>query len=129
MELSVAGLMVESWWHFLPHRYPGVEVDAFVVMPNHVHGIVFIGTEPLIDDNPPLGTVVGWYKSITAYDYGIGVSDFGHPPYEGRFWQKGYYERLLRDERSLEYARAYIEANPSSWSGDEENPLRDRQNS
>lgn len=127
LKLSVAGLMAESWWHVLPSRFPGVEVDAFVVMPNHVHGVLFLGTDASLEADVSLGAVVGWYKSITAHDYGIGVSRYGFPAYEDRFWQKSYYDRILRNERALEKARAYIEANPSVWSDDEENPLRESQ--
>jgi hypothetical protein len=86
MEASVPALMAESWWHYLPRRFPGVDIHAFVVMPNHVHGIVVIGTEPGFETNLEPGPVVGWYKPITAHDYGIGVDQYGFPPCAGRLW-------------------------------------------
>jgi len=42
MCLTAAGVCIEKWWHLLPERYPDIEIDAFVVMPNHIHGIILI---------------------------------------------------------------------------------------
>jgi REP element-mobilizing transposase RayT len=127
VEPTIAGLMIESWWHFLPRRFPGVETDALVVMPNHLHGVLFVGIDPNVDQVPQLGEIMYWFKSITVHDYGIGAKHFELKLYDSRLWQKRYHDSILRDDRSLKNARAYIEPNTSAWSDDEENPGRDAQ--
>ena len=79
VHLDVAGRLVESEWCSLPDRFPGIELDTFVVMPEHFHGIVFIGTEP--ENQPPtLSRVVQAFKSISAVEYGRGIRAGAYPP-------------------------------------------------
>ncbi len=121
MALSPAGAAVRRTWEEIPLFYPGVDIDAFVVMPNHIHGIVYsMPTEP--GDIQPRGErrlslfdVVERYKSLTTKRYGDGVRAFGWPPYPGKLWQRGYYERVARNEAELDKFRRYIEANPARW--------------
>lgn len=111
---NVAGLMVESWWYSLEGRYPGILLDAVVVMPNHIHGIVMIGTDAGVSTIPSLSDVMYWFKSITTHDYGIGVREFGWDRYPGRLWQKRYYEHIVRGDRDLGTIRRYIMGNPAA---------------
>ncbi|MDP2948641.1 MAG: transposase [Chloroflexota bacterium] len=143
MILNGPGQMVESVWRELPQHYPGVEVDTFVVMPNHVHGIIIlVGAGPrACPDNPapsqgvagqpqgvaPTGTmslpdVVHRFKSLTTARYRRGVLHGRWLPFPGRLWQRNYYERVIRDEEELNRIRQYIIDNPLCWDEDRENP-------
>ena len=140
MRLNAAGEMAESVWAALPRRFPAVRLDTFVVMPNHVHGIIVIdhsdtvttterATTRVAPTGAPdagrriaLGDVVGAYKSLTTVEYTRGVAIHGWPRFRGRLWQRNYYEHIIRDDRSLERIRAYILDNPARWPTDPENP-------
>lgn len=116
---SPAGVVIDSWWHYLPARLPSVELDVAVVMPNHVHAVVHLGTDPEGESGPSLGDVVGWFKKRTTWDYSIGVRTEGWPMFPGRLWQQQFYDRIIRDERSLARAREYVLGNPAKWADDE----------
>jgi putative transposase len=122
MRLSVAGMVVESWWGTIPARFPRVELDAYVVMPNHVHGILVFKDGDGDDAGLFLGRVVQWFKTTTQSDYRLGVRTEGWEPYAGRLGQRNYYEHVVRDERDLDRIRGYIGENPGRWAMDEENP-------
>ncbi len=82
-------------------------------MPNHVHGIVILTA----DGGPSLGQVVRAFKSISAIEANRLLGRAGEP-----FWQRNYYERVVRRERELESIREYIANNPARWDDDPENP-------
>ncbi|MCC6791263.1 MAG: transposase [Thermomicrobiales bacterium] len=65
---------------------------------------------------PSLPEIVGWFKTMTTNDYGLGVRQHGFPPFNRRLWQHGYYDHIIRTE-------AYIETNPERWNNDELNPF------
>ncbi|HEY9725433.1 MAG TPA: transposase [Chroococcales cyanobacterium] len=128
---SQSGEMVQTVWDELPLHYPGIAVDAFVLMPNHVHGIIVLRTAttevgattgglPLqMGDRfykpMTLGNVVHRFKSLTTAKYRHGVIQLGWTPFPKRFWQRNYYERIIRDEKSWEKIRGYILNNPIAW--------------
>jgi REP element-mobilizing transposase RayT len=127
---STAGLVVESWWLSISRRFPEVEVDAVVVMPNHLHGILMFGTMADAPEElhlPPLSKVIQRFKGQSTDDYILGVHTENWPRFDGRLWQKGFYEHIIRSERELYRIRAYINANPSQWGHDEHNPDRSDQ--
>lgn len=144
MRLSDAGEMVRWTWEELPSKYPGVEIDAFVVMPNHVHGIIVltdaVGAGPRARPGPhtrpvegrPQGAaptrfslpdVVHRFKSLTTARYRSGVARLGWPPFSARFWQRNYYEHILRGEAEMDRAREYVLCNPLKWTEDENHPM------
>ena len=138
MHVNGAGAMVSEVWRQLPSRFPTMELDAFVVMPNHVHGIVALNQPvgvPLVGTQgdgiakrattrvaPTLGDVVGAYKSITTLRYTQGVKVGLWQAFRGRLWQRNYYEHVIRNESELNKAREYIVGNPALWARDRENP-------
>lgn len=144
MRSNDAGRMVATMWSELPSRFAGAEIDTFVVMPNHLHGIVVLCDDgattrgattrgattrvaptvgaPLV--GAPLGAVVGAFKSITTVEYIRGVGARGWPEFRGRLWQRNYYEHVVRDEAELSRIRRYIDENPLRWDIDDENPRR-----
>ena len=122
MQLNEAGRAIAEAWTALPARFPRVDVDAFVVMPNHLHGILAFEAHGEEVAGPPLGEVVGAFKSVTTVEYGRGVRAAGWSAYRARLWQRNYFEHVIRDERSLEQIRQYIIDNPLQWDLDHENP-------
>jgi len=113
---SPAGTMAISRWQTIQDRFPAVETDTFVVMPDHVHGIVFLGTDA---DEAALRTTVGdvvrWFKTSVYAAYGTRVREEGWPPYDGQLWHRDYYDRIVRNGAELAAIRAYIEGNPGRW--------------
>jgi putative transposase len=125
--------MIESVWNEMSAFYPGVGTDEFVVMPNHVHGIVIlVGAAPRgrPESGQPQGVaptlslpdVVHRFKTMTTKRYADGVKQLGCPPFPGRLWQRNYHEHIVRNEESLNRIRAYIANNPLQWELDRENP-------
>ena len=125
--------IVQKWWCFLPEKFPGIRIDQFVIMPNHIHGIIFI--EPVGADHcvcpdigqshgiaPTLGTIVQWFKTMTTNDYIKAVRTKTARPFPDRLWQRNYYEHIIRDETDLNGVRHYIIDNPAKWEEDRENP-------
>jgi putative transposase len=126
--LNDAGRMVWECWRELPVRFPCVAVDAFVVMPDHVHGILWITGHPTPGVATPtrgvatgagghrrkttVSDVVGAFKSITTVRYIRGVRTNGWAPFDKRLWQDDFYESIVRDERALGAMRRYVADNP-----------------
>ncbi len=115
--------VLSAWQAIAPHL-PGVELDACVVMPNHVHGIVVLTPEdvPLVGTasgrvGVTLGSIVGFFKHQAARNINALRGTVG------QVWQRGYYEHVIRDERGLERIRDYIAENPARWGDDPENPV------
>ncbi len=126
MALSKAGAFVTTCWAAIPNHFPDVTLDEFVVMPNHLHGILVIAgrgtpwrapTEAFGRPAPgSLPTVIRAFKSSVTRNL---------IRYEGRkgsLWQRGYYERVIRDEEELSRLRQYIAENPMKWDEDADNP-------
>jgi putative transposase len=102
--------VLEEAWCALPHRFVGVSLDEFVIMPNHVHFIIWLHAER--EGTPALGTLIAAYKSITTVTWlRLLKSENRRAP--GKFWQRNYYEHVLRDEADLAQKRAYIRNNPA----------------
>jgi REP element-mobilizing transposase RayT len=126
MQLSDHGKIVRDCWQDLPRHYSGIELDAFVIMPNHVHGVVVLvgaGLPRPYDDEipsspkqPTLGQIIGYYK----YQSTKAINVMRQMP-GTKFWQRGYYEHIVRDEKSLSRIREYIVNNPLRWELDREN--------
>jgi REP element-mobilizing transposase RayT len=127
IQLNDYGKIVLKWWNKLNQHFPKVETDAFVIMPNHIHGIVVIEkskgrtevTETENVRNAHLGQIIAYFKyQSTKQINGIR----GLPGV--RIWQRNYYEHIIRNEDVLNRAREYIIDNPASWDKDRENPER-----
>ena len=127
LESAAAQGAVLAAWQELPTRFPTVALDEFVIMPNHVHGIVILAAgrsltgaasrAPTNRVRPTLGEVVLAFKSPSAIKVNAILNRTGL-----RFWQRNYYEHVIRDEDELSGIRQYIRANPLRWHEDPENP-------
>ena len=131
MVLNAFEEIVQGCWREIPEHFPHVELDAFVVMPNHVHGIISIVDDvgathasPLPNGNAPrgpvpgsLGAIVGSFKSAVTKRINALRGTPGAP-----VGQRNYYEHIIRHERALDAIRRYIAANPLRWHLDRYNP-------
>jgi putative transposase len=126
MDLSPAGRMVTKIWEAIPEHYLGIEVDAFIAMPTHIHGIVVIEEQTSLGDEERLSLpdVIQRFKALTTTRYITGVNKQGWPPFPGQLWQTSFFERVIRGARELDQARGYIVENPLKWALDRENPDR-----
>lgn len=138
VRLSPIGVIVEEEWRKTEHVRGSVELDVFVVMPNHIHGIIVI-KESFVETTGPvvshaletthrvvstknktktlkpnsLGAIVGQFKSISTKR----IRKAGSNGFE---WQSRYYDHVIRDLKDLERIREYIAMNPSRWNSDDE---------
>jgi putative transposase len=122
------GHIVATAWEWLQKQYPYVNLDPYIVMPNHFHGIIHIveiddrgrgGSRPAPTENnkiKPLGELIGAFKTTSAKQINLLRST------PGMFiWQRNYYEHIIRDQSELEDCVKYIYSNPENWVGDLEN--------
>jgi putative transposase len=121
MRANAAGTMIERWWRELPSKYKHVEADEVVVMPNHVHGLLFINGS----DGAPLPRIMQWFKTMTTNAYFAAVRESGWASVSGKLWQRGYYDHIVRRDEALNDIRQYIIDNPRKWAEDELNPRLD----
>jgi REP element-mobilizing transposase RayT len=137
MQMSKIGEIAKSCWRTIPDHFAKVQLGEFVVMPNHLHGIIFITDTcrgmalpcpyPTMETSCPhpmmspeerkfgkpiagsLSTIVGSFKSAATKQINILRNAPGTP-----VWQRNYYEHIIRHEGSLQYLRQYIHNNPLS---------------
>ena len=115
MDLNLFGEAAESCWLDLPSHYPNTNLDAFVVMPNHVHAILIL--EDVSRPAHGLSEVVRGFKTFSARRINTLRATAGKP-----IWQRGYHEHIVRGESALQKIRDYIAANPARWAVDRNNP-------
>ena len=109
------GTVVENEILALPNRYENVVIDKYVVMPNHVHILLTIhreGQSP--SPTPSLGNIIGALKSITTKKINRMEGTPGR-----KFWQRSYYDHVIRNEQDYLRIWQYIDDNPAGWPEDE----------
>ena len=111
--LNPQGELILFWLKELPRHFPGVSLDSYAVMPNHVHLLVFFsGTSYSLPE------IVAWFKTMTTNAYIRSVKAGQFPPFEQRLWQRSYYEHIIRNETDWFETRKYISENPMKWQMD-----------
>ena len=147
MILNEYGKIVEQCWNNLSNHYDNIELDAYVIMPNHFHGII------LITDNVDNVDNVRAIRELPIHELPIHELPRQQqkqrqqqrrkmllPKIVGRFkmnsakqinqmrntpgisvWQRNYYEHIIRNDKSLENIRNYIINNPAKWQDDDYN--------
>lgn len=147
MVLNDPGKMIEKWWNELENKFPNIELDEFVVMPNHFHGIIQItNTDPVGADlrvcpdkyncpdnaneremgehikgehtGSPLHKMIQWFKTMSTNEYIRNVKNNHWPPFNKKLWQRNYYEHIIRNEKSYLHISEYIKTNPLKWLND-----------
>ncbi|MBA4369458.1 MAG: transposase [Desulfobacterium sp.] len=142
-----AGKMVKKAWDDIPTYYQGFDVHELIVMPNHIHGIIQILSNPdpvgagpracpfphisnttrqPREEGQPRGVaptrslpdIVHRFKTLTTKQYADGVANYGWPRFNKKLWQRNYFEHIIRDERSYFKISDYIVNNPVTWRED-----------
>jgi REP element-mobilizing transposase RayT len=119
MQLSDHGEIIQFYWDKLPKHHHHLELDTFIIMPNHVHGILVLLDDASGKFRHALPEILRGFKTFSARHINkirhlTGVS----------VWQRGYYEHIVRHEESLMAIREYIVNNPLSWEKDELHPAQ-----
>jgi len=133
VHLNAAWRMVAQCWQDIPNRFPDAALDEFVVMPNHLHGIIVIVGAQFIAPNdsgamnsgamnraPTVGEMVRSFKAVATRM----LRQIQYPSFA---WQRNYYEHIIRNEDDLARIREYIVNNPLQWALDRENPTNSGQ--
>jgi len=143
IDLSALGLLVQACWLEIPQHFPHVELQGYVVMPNHVHGLLAFtgrtrhGSATLITSGAPvqqaphqledfgkpspgsLATIIRLHKQAVTLR---ARETFSRPTLQ--VWHRGYFERVVRDGEEFAALTQYIRENPLRWAFDRENPAR-----
>ena len=136
MQLSEIGHIAQSCWQEIPKHFPFVILDAFIIMPNHVHGIVVIDkpgdvetlhatslhttptpkNQKMASISPKQGslsTIIRSYKSVVTKNARNIHADFG--------WQPRFHDHIIRNNKSFQTISEYIVNNPMKWKDDKFN--------
>lgn len=119
MQINELGSIGEWHWHKLVKYHPHLELDAFVVMPNHIHGILVLTENGRSPKHQSLSEIIRGFKTFSArhinrYRHLVGVP----------VWQRGFYDRIIRNHEAWQNIQHYIFNNPSNWHNDELHPDR-----
>ena len=112
MHLNGLGEIILSVWNGLAAHYPSANFDSFVIMPNHVHGIII-----LQDQSHSLSDIVRSFKGFSSRRRNEFI-----PASVSPLWQRNYYEHVIRNDDDLRQTREYIQNNPLKWELDREHP-------
>jgi putative transposase len=140
MRLSEIGEIAKHFWEEIPNSFTNVQLDQFVVMPNHIHGIIMLlnngnnnfnmqeekdiqsaaglssrvhsNIHPLIKNS--ISSIINHYKgNVKRWCNKSGYDEF--------FWQARFYDHIIRNEKSLNNIREYIFYNPIKWYWENQN--------
>ena len=137
MILNDAGKMVENEWLKLPNRFQNIQLHEYVVMPNHFHAILeIVGATLVVAQNETVaqnnigqpqgiaptgktvGNMIGAFQSIVTVEYIRGVKQNNYKPFDGKLWQRNYWEHIIRNENDYQRIAQYIINNPENWNND-----------
>lgn len=141
MIVNDAGRMIEKWYLELENKFTDIECGEYMVMPNHFHAII----ENLGENKPglgdagvgglgsgvgglgehigsPLHRVVQWFKTMSTNEYIRHVKASSWPRFDGKLWQRNYWEHIIRNPKSYQRISDYIINNPKNWDTDSINP-------
>lgn len=119
MQCNDLGKLVNQHWQFIPDHYPGTQLHDFIIMPNHLHGIIqlvgaqFIAPElnqGAINRAPTVGNIVRGFKAKLTY----AAHHMGIMP-GASIWQRNYHEHIIRNEMSYQVTANYVRTNPQRW--------------
>ncbi len=130
MNLNDAAQMVERWYLELENKFPDIKCREHITMPNHFHCIIEnVGLNTNGENVPQKGEpvqkgehigsflhrVIQWFKTMSTNEYIRGVKNHGWQRFNGKLWQRNYYENIIRDEEFHNQISEYIVNNPLKW--------------
>ncbi len=115
--------IIERTWAALPDRFPTIDLDVMVVMPNHLHFVIHLTDRAGTNGAPALGDIVRVLKSVAAVDWLKHIRKHALED-SAQIWQRNYYEHIIRNEPELRRIREYVANNPMNWRYDLDNPDR-----
>ncbi len=143
MILNNAGIMIDKWWQKIPEKFPDIELDEYQIMPNHFHAIIInVGADPRVSPTlhresnmdgvsgehvdadlgehkgSPLQDIVRWFKTMSTNEYIRNVKKNNWEPFNGKLFQRNYFEHIIRSEDAYNNIVAYIRNNPMHWNND-----------
>ena len=104
--------MIHKWVQETENKFPNIAIDKYVIMPDHLHLIVTIKERHA---GRSLPDVMRFFKTMTTNDYIRGVKDGTLTPFDGKLWQKSYYDHVIRNQQDYNEIWQYIENNPTKW--------------
>jgi putative transposase len=128
MKLNDFGIIAHNEWKATATMRSDIELDEFVVMPNHIHGILIINRRGTMHRAPTseqfgLPTSDSIPSIIRGYKAAVTVRiNRMRQTYRAKIWQRNYYEHVIRSEPELNSIREYIQYNAAGWAEDENNP-------
>ncbi|QEP44718.1 transposase [Ectothiorhodospiraceae bacterium BW-2] len=130
MQLNDAGKILQMTWDALPSHYPHIELDEWVVMPNHFHCIILLTGSveagfklapsvllPLAPTRHGLPEIIRALKTFSSRR----INESRQTP-GTKLWQRNYWEHIIRNEMELNHLREYIQNNPAQWELDKLHP-------
>ncbi|MCJ8166483.1 hypothetical protein MKJ04_16680 [Pontibacter sp. E15-1] len=122
LRYTAFGEIANQYWQEIPKHFPFVELDEFIVMPHHIHGIIFINKaeqnvwqpNKFGPQSQNLASIIRGYKAAVKKHATLQQLDFA--------WQPRYYDRVIRSEKELQNIRQYIFNNPAKWETEKHNP-------
>jgi putative transposase len=119
--LNNAGKIVYDKFSEISKFYPGINVDKYIIMPNHLHAILLIqhnGTAQGPFPTMALSDYIHRYKTLTTKLYIDGVKNGDYPVFDKKVWQKSYHDNIIRNEAEYQKIWDYIDTNPEKWQDD-----------
>lgn len=119
--LSIIGKFIDDQWNNIPDQYKNIELDQYIIMPNHIHGILIIDNRAQTSSAPTISQIIRSFKSKCTNEY-LNYLKQNNIQMTVDIWQRSFRDHIIRDEKSLHKIREYIRANPLTWDKDENNP-------
>ena len=120
IKLSKIGQIINHQWNDIPNQYKNIELDEYVIMPNHIHGIFIINKRAEASAAPTMSHIIRSYKSKCTMDY-LTYINADNLNISGKILHRSFYDHIIRNDKSLQEIREYIINNPVNWETDEEN--------
>jgi len=141
MILNIAGKIIDKWWNELENKF-NITLHEYVIMPNHIHGIIEINNFPDAKTTvgadlcvrpttlskgqthrsvPTVSTIIQWFKTMTTNECIREVKNGNLPRFNNQIWQRSFYDHIIRKNESLNKIKEYIIINPKEWHKDKLN--------
>ena len=121
IETTKLGKMIENVYIDLQKEFNNIMLHSYIIMPNHIHGIIEICKRADTRPAPTLGDIICSFKSRTTIICNKGVKQGIYQSFDKRIWQRNYYEHVIRNAKEYVKIQEYINNNPLNWEEDKFN--------